>query len=102
MSTAALPSLAEGTFTVTHPFHPWYGQQFEILSYYHHWGIHKVTFYDAPGHVCALPAAWTSLVPPAPFVVQSKGRALFRPDDLLSLATALQRLDPDRKEGPAC
>ena len=89
-------------FTVTHPFHPLYGQHFEIVSYYHHWGIYKVTFYDAPGHVRTRPSAWTSLVPPDPFVVLAQGRALFRPDDLLALATLLGRLDPDRREGPVC
>src|SRR5260370_1888834 len=32
-STTPSPSLEEGMFTVTHPFHPLYGQQFEILNY---------------------------------------------------------------------
>jgi hypothetical protein len=89
-------------FTVTHPFHPLYGQQFEILDYYHHWGAYRVTFYDAPGHVRGLPAAWTSLVPPDPFVVFAQGRALFRPDDLLALSAHLQRLQHDRKEERSC
>ena len=89
-------------FTVTHPFHPLYGQQFEILDYYQHWGIYKVTFYDAPGHVRGLPAAWTSLVPPDPFVVFAQGRALFRPDDLLALSALLHHLKHHQSEEPAC
>jgi hypothetical protein len=44
---------------VTHPFHPLYGQQFEILSYRHNWGEYRVTFYQTPDHVRALPASWT-------------------------------------------
>ena len=47
-STTPSPSLAEGVFTVTHPFHPLYGQQFEILSYRHNWGEYRVTFYETP------------------------------------------------------
>jgi hypothetical protein len=89
-------------FTVTHPYHPWYGQQFELLDSYQHWGAYRVTFYDALGQVRGLPAAWTSLVPPDPFVVFAHGRALFRPEDLLALSAHLQRLKLDCKEEPAC
>jgi hypothetical protein len=55
-STTPSPSLAEGIFTVTHPFHPLFGQQFEILTCRHNWGEYRVTFYDTPEHVQALPA----------------------------------------------
>ena len=48
-------------FTVTHPFHPLYGQQFEILNYRHNWGEYRVIFYETPDHVRSLPAVWTSL-----------------------------------------
>ena len=63
-STTPSPSLAEGLFTVTHPFHPLYGQQFEILTCRHNWGEYRITFYDTPDHIRGLPAAWTSMVPP--------------------------------------
>jgi Family of unknown function (DUF5372) len=68
---------------VTHPFHPLYGQQFEILSYRHNWGEYRVTFYQTPDHVRALPASWTSLAPSDPSVVMAAGRAAFRVADLL-------------------
>jgi hypothetical protein len=84
-------------FTVTHPFHPLYGQQFEILNYRHNWGEYRVTFYETPDRVRTLPAAWTSLVPPDPSVVQAKGPAPIRVTDLLALAQLLQRIE-DRKE----
>src|SRR5438128_11092001 len=101
-STTPSPSLAEGVFTVTHPFHPWYGQQFEILTYRHNWGEYRVTFYETPDHVRTLPAAWTSLVPPDPSVVLADGRAVFRVRDLLALTHLLQRIDQEQKEAATC
>ncbi|MGO8947563.1 MAG: DUF5372 family protein [Ktedonobacterales bacterium] len=89
-------------FTVTHPFHPLYGQQFEILNYRHNWGEYRVTFYDTPEHVRALPAAWTSLHPPDPSVVLAAGQAAFRIADLLQLAQVLQRIQHEREEGAVC
>jgi hypothetical protein len=89
-------------FTVTHPFHPLYGQQFEILTYRHNWGEYRVTFYDTPEHVRALPAAWTSLAPPDPSVVLAAGQAAFRVADLLQLAQVLQRIQHAREEGAVC
>ena len=89
-------------FTVTHPFHPLYGQQFEILAYRHNWGEYRVTFYDTPEHVRALPAAWTSLAPPDPSVVLAAGQAAFRATDLLQLAELLQRLQHRREEDAEC
>ena len=56
-----------------------------------------MTFYETPDHVRTLPAAWTSLVPPDPSIVQAKGRAPFQVTDLLALAQLLQKIE-DRKE----
>jgi Family of unknown function (DUF5372) len=89
-------------FTVTHPFHPLYGQQFEILTYRHNWGEYRVTFYDTPEHVRALPAAWTSLVPPDPSVALANGQAAFRVADLLELSRLLQRIQHGREEDTTC
>ena len=88
-------------FTVTHPFHPLYGQQFEILNYRHNWGEYRVIFYETPDHVRSLPAAWTSLVSPDPSVLLATGRAPFQVRDLLALAQLVQRIE-DRKEDAEC
>src|SRR6266487_3758426 len=101
-STTPSPSLEEGVFTVTHPFHPLYGQQFEILNYRHNWGEYRVTFYETPDHVRTLPAAWTSLVPPDPSVVLAAGRAAFQVKDLLALTHLLQCIDQGQKEEEKC
>ena len=101
-STTPPPSLEEGIFTVTHPFHPLYGQQFEILNYRHNWGEYRVTFYETPDHVRTLPAAWTSMVPPDPSVLLAAGRAAFRVADLLALAHLIERIEQRQKEGEEC
>lgn len=85
-------------FTVTHPFHPWYNQQFEILN----WGEYRVTFYQTSEHVRTLPAAWTSIVPPDPSVVLAAGRAAFRVADLLALVHLMQRIEQGQKEEEEC
>jgi len=79
-----------------------YGQQFEILSCRHNWGEYRVTFYDTPDHVRALPAAWTSLVPPDPSVVLAAGRAAFRVADLLELSRLVGRIEEGYKEEAEC
>jgi hypothetical protein len=86
---------------VTHPFHPLYGQQFEILTCRYHWGEYRVTFYDAADHVRGLPATWTSIVPPDPAVVLASGRAAFRVADLLHLSQLIHRIE-EPEEGSAC
>jgi hypothetical protein len=87
---------------VTHPFHPLYGRQFEILSYRPCWGEYRVTFYETPDHVRILPAAWTSLAPPDPSVVLGAGRAAFRVADLLELSHLIQRLEERYQEELEC
>ena len=87
---------------MTHPFHPLYGQQFEILSYRHNWGEYRVTFYDTSGHVRALPAAWTSVAPPDPSVILAAGRAAFRVADLLQLSQLIGCLEEGWKEEAEC
>jgi hypothetical protein len=79
-----------------------YGQQFEILSYRHNWGEYRVTFYDTADHVRALPAAWTSIIPPGPSVVLAAGRAAFRVADLLQLSHLLRSIEERHKEEAEC
>ena len=46
---------------------------------------------DGRGRVCSLPASWTSLAPPDPYVTVSAGRSLLRLDDLLTLVDVVQQ-----------
>lgn len=81
-------------FTVTHPFHPLSGQRFELVGYTHAWGEQRV-FFRHPGEarVHSLPASWTDVEGPDPFLVIAAGRAHFRVQDLLALAHLLQKLE---------
>ena len=65
-----------------------------MVGFGHNWGEHRV-FFREPGQarVRSLPADWTDLVAPDPFVVVSAGRSQFRPADLLQLAALLRELD---------
>ncbi len=78
---------------MTHPFHPLSGRQFELVGYAHTWGEHRV-FFAEPGsdRVRSLPAGWTDVEGPDPFLVLSAGRACFRVEDLVALTRLLEEL----------
>lgn len=66
------------------------------MTYRNNWGEQRVYFHDAEGRLTALPAAWTDVFSPDPFVIVSAGRSAFRSNDLLELARLIARL---RQEG---
>src|SRR5262245_27766793 len=76
-------------FRVTHPFHPWHGREWELVTYQHNRGEDRVYFHDNDGRLQSLPAAWTSVFEVDAIVVQGAGRAPFRAIDLLELATLI-------------
>ena len=75
---------------VTHPFHPWFDQQFELATHRRSWGGRPVVdCLNAEGHLVAIPLSWTDAANEDPFVVLSLGRAHFRIKDLLTLLNLL-------------
>ncbi len=85
-------------FRITHPFHPLKGEEYELVGFAHTWGEHRVFFRkQADQRVYSLPASWTDVEEPDPFVVMSAGRSLFRPTDLLALADLLESLRPPKR-----
>jgi len=62
------------------------------VTYRHNWGENRVYFHDDQDRLVSLPAAWTSLWPPDPFIQISAGRSAFRVQDLLDLAQLLAAL----------
>lgn len=80
-----------GPVRITHPFHPDYGQELDLVGRRPHWGEDRVFYRLADGSVSSLPARWTSLVPEDPVVVLTRGRAPFRVDDLIELARLVSR-----------
>lgn len=86
------------SFRVTHPFHPWFGHEFDAIECRHGWRENRVCFRDRNGHVASLPISWTNLAAPDPFLIVSAGNVRFRPRDLLELVDLIQRM---RNAGPA-
>ena len=84
-------------FRITHPFHPQRGEEYELVGFAHTWGEHRV-FFRKPGdqRVYSVPAGWTDVEGPEPFVTLSAGRSLFRVEDLLALSALLWELDGRR------
>jgi hypothetical protein len=76
---------------VIHPYHPQRGRKYELIDRRRTWGEDRVYFHDERGELKRLPAAWTSAGTVDPFVSQSAGRAHFRIEDLLELATLITR-----------
>jgi Family of unknown function (DUF5372) len=64
------------------------------VTYRHNWGEHRVYFHNDQGRLVSLPASWTSVLPPDPFILVGAGRSAFRVQDLLELAQLLANLQP--------
>jgi Family of unknown function (DUF5372) len=77
---------------VTHPFHPWAGQELEFVKRRNNWRADRVYVRDNTDGLVSLPAEWTDAVPEDPFVVVASGRAPFHLEGLLALAELVASL----------
>ncbi len=77
---------------MTHPFHPWRGQEFVFVAVRQTWSQDRVFFLDGDGRQYSLPVAWTDAAEPSPFVVMAAGRCPFQVTDLLALADLIDSL----------
>ena len=77
---------------VTHPFHPFAGQHFEFVKRRKSWRADLVYLYDGADELRCLPAEWTDVVAPDPFVTVAAGRCPFHITALLELADLLAEL----------
>ncbi|WP_082584260.1 DUF5372 family protein [Noviherbaspirillum sp. Root189] len=75
---------------MTHPYHPLFTQEFELVLHAQNWHEDRAWFHDATGRLRSLPAIWTSLVAEDPFNMVSAGRAAFRVEELLELVCLLR------------
>jgi hypothetical protein len=88
-----------GTMTITHPFHPDYGKQFDVISVQHCWGEPRIRYRRENGESWAVAISWTSLRPPDIFLEVSAGRSIVHPKDLRSLQQLVRSLGgPQRAE----
>jgi hypothetical protein len=83
---------------VTHPFHPLFGRELALVVHKNNWAEDRVFFFADDGQMASLPACWTDVAPPDPFVVLAAGRSAFRFADLVALADLLDGLrSPGRR-----
>ena len=71
---------------VTHQFHPLSGRDFEFVAHRHNWGEDRVHLHDENGKLFSLPAGWTDVAAPDPFVMVAAGRCPFTAEGLLAAA----------------
>ena len=77
---------------MTHPFHPLFGREFELVVHRQNWGEDRVHLHDQDGVLFSLPAAWTDVAAVDPFVVIAEGRCPFTTAGLLGLADLVDGL----------
>ena len=90
MSTAPGRNDQMQNCTITHPFHPLCGNKIQIVSLKQTWGEDRVFYRQEDGRITSIPACWTSIYEPHPFNVISKGRSVFRFQELLELAMLIE------------
>jgi hypothetical protein len=91
-STAADANGLSRRFKIIHPFHPWSGQEFDLVTYLHTWGENRVYFQrEESEHLVSVPASWTNVVPQDPLVQLAAGRSLFRVPDLHELVQIVEK-----------
>jgi hypothetical protein len=70
------------------------GQQFELVDLRNAWSEDRAYFHVEDGSLRRIPTSWTDLVEPDVHIVLGAGRADFRADDLLRLASLIRDLAP--------
>jgi hypothetical protein len=68
------------------------GQTLELAAQGWEWGEDRVYYRDPKGRMRFLPASWTSMAAPDPFVLMAAQRAYFRLEDLIRLHNRLKEL----------
>ena len=76
--------------TVTHPFHPLFGEKIQVVALKQNWGEDRVYYRETEGYITSVPTCWTSIYEPHPFNFISQGRSVFRFQELLELARLIE------------
>jgi hypothetical protein len=79
-------------FCITHPFHPAFGKEFELVAWRQSWGEDRVYYQDGAGRLRSFPASFTSMAAADPFVEIAAGRSFFRMEDLIRLTILVEQL----------
>jgi hypothetical protein len=84
---------------ITHPFHPLFGREIDVVERRHNWGEERIFYRDPDGYLVSLPARWTSVEAEDPFVVVAAGRSRFRVSDLIDLAALVLKVRAGKLAG---
>jgi len=84
--TAPFVSTLRRRLRVTHPFHPLFDKEFELVGFRNSWKKACVEFIDEHGVGICVPLEWTDASEMDPFLRFSQGRSHFRVEELLRLA----------------
>jgi len=95
LGTAPNEAGAVHSTRITHPFHPWTGRKVEVLDHRKVGAGERVLLEGVDGRRTWIPASWTDIASPDPFLVASNSRASFRVEDLLRLVELLSDLAED-------
>ena len=71
----------------------------ELAAQAREWGEERVYYRDPCGRMRFLPARWTSMTTPDPFVLIAEGRAYFRLVDLIRLQGLVKELQGTTNPG---
>ena len=85
------------TFKVTHPFHPLYRQEFELIGYRRSFGGAFVDYRKKGDEIGSIALEWTDAEEADPFKELSAGRAYFRVAELVRLEVLIAGLKGDVK-----
>jgi hypothetical protein len=104
LSNAHLLDREADRVRVTHPFHPLFDRELEIVDRRHFQDEEYVYVDIGNSEVARLPEVWTSLGPADPFIAISAGRSIFLVKDLVRLSRLIADLlresqAPDRNGG---
>jgi hypothetical protein len=77
---------------ITHPFHPQFGHEIEVVCRRPHWGEDRIVYSDQRGALRSIAAGLTDAVPQGEFQRVADGRATFGTVDLMALCSLLDRL----------
>jgi len=85
-------------FKVIHPFHPLCGRELNLLGYRNSWKRTWIDYIDDKNVCGSLPLSWTDVAGEDPFLLMSKGRSVFRVEELIRLSDLVKDLKPGRKK----
>ncbi len=99
MSTAADANGLSRRFRITHRFHPWSGQEFELVTYLHTWGENRVYFHEGRRASGVGSGELDGSRSGRPAGVPGSGAFAIRAVDLIELAQLVERLTLGERKG---